>query len=88
MDVSYAVDSLFGGAVPERIEELKRLWGEQEERVRLLDTPRFLLQQLYGTVQVSEIALRQIWLTGYAAWRAIDAYNVPLVPRGIPRCSV
>ena len=79
MDVSYAVDSLFGGAVPERIEELKRLWGEQEERVRLLDTPRFLLQQLYGTVQVSEIALRQIWLTGYAAWRAIDAYNVPLV---------
>ena len=54
------------------------MWGEQEERVRLLVAPRFLLQQLYGTVQVSEVALRQIWLTGYAAWRAIQAYNVRL----------
>ena len=79
MDVSSAVDSLFGGAVPERTEELKSLWGENAERVRLLNASRFLLQQLYGTIQVSEIALRQIWLTGYAAWRAIDAYNIPLV---------
>jgi hypothetical protein len=78
MDVSDAVDMLFAGVVPERIDELKQLWGEQEERVRLVDVPRFLLQQVYGTVQVSELALRQIWLTGYAAWRAIDAYNVPL----------
>jgi Peptidase U49 len=78
MDVSSAVDTLFAGVVPERIDELKALWGQQEERVRLLGARRFLLQQLYGTVQVSEIALRQIWLTGYAAWRAIDAYNVPL----------
>jgi hypothetical protein len=78
MDVSSAVDTLFSGVVPERIEELKTFWGQQEERVRLLDVPRFLLQQLYGTVQVSEVALRQIWLTGYAAWRAVDAYNVPL----------
>jgi len=75
MDVSIAVDSLFSGVVPERIKELKVMWGEQEERVRLLATPRFLLQQLYGTVQVSEVALREIWLTGYAAWRAIQAYN-------------
>jgi hypothetical protein len=78
MDVSTAVDRLFAGVVPERVEELKALWGRQEERVRLLDANRFLLQQLYGTVQVSELALRQIWLTGYAAWRAVDAYNVPL----------
>jgi Peptidase U49 len=80
MDVSDAVDLLFSGAVPERIGELKTLWGEQENRVRLLDAPRFLLQQLHGTVtvQVSEVALRQIWLTGYAAWRALQAYKVPL----------
>lgn len=78
MDVSDAVDKLFSGAVPERIDELKAIWGEQENRVRLLDAPRFLLQQLYGTVQVSEVALRQIWLTGYAAWRAVQAYNVRL----------
>ena len=78
MDVSDAVDRLFSGVVPERIGELKDLWGRQAERVRLLDVQRFLLQQLYGTVQVSEVALRQIWLTGYAAWRAVQAYNVPL----------
>ncbi|GAN75818.1 phage exclusion protein Lit family protein [Acidisphaera rubrifaciens] len=78
MDVSYAVDTLFAGVVPERLDELKNLWGQHAERVRLLDVPRFLLQQLYGTVQVSEVALRQIWLTGYAAWSAVQAYNVPL----------
>ena len=43
MDVSPAVDMLFEGAVPERVDELKALWGERAERVRLLDTPRFLL---------------------------------------------
>jgi len=37
MDVSRAVDTLFSGVVPERIEELKALWGQDEERVRLLD---------------------------------------------------
>ncbi len=78
MDVSHAVDTLFFGVVPERIEELKKLWGQQAERFRLLDVQRFLLQQVYGTVQVSEVALRQVWLAGYAAWRAIQAYNVPL----------
>ncbi len=78
MDVSNAVDTLFGGVVPERIEELKTLWGKHQERVRLLDVDRFLLQMAFGSVQISELALRQIWLTGYAAWRAVNAYNVPL----------
>ncbi|MGO7366703.1 hypothetical protein [Rhizobium leguminosarum] len=78
MDVSDAVDQLFSGVLPERIDELLELWGQQEDRVRLLDTPRFLLQQKWGTIQVSELALRQLWLAGYAAWRAIDAYNLPL----------
>jgi hypothetical protein len=78
MDVSEAVDTLFAGVVPERLDELKTLWGQHEQRVRLLDTHRFLLQQLYATVQISELALRQIWLTGYAAWAAVDAFNVPL----------
>ncbi|WP_154722573.1 phage exclusion protein Lit family protein [Ciceribacter sp. T2.26MG-112.2] len=78
MDVSEAVDRLFSGVVPERIDELSALWGAQQDRVRLLDTPRFLLQQRWGTIQVSELALRQLWLAGYAAWRAIEAYNIPL----------
>jgi hypothetical protein len=78
MDVSDAVDSLFAGVVPERIDELKAFWGEQADRVRLLAVDRFLLQMAFGSVQISEVALRQIWLTGYAAWRAVTAYNVPL----------
>ena len=41
--------------------------------------PRFLLQASYGTIQVSEKALRLLWLTGYAAWSALDAYNVRIV---------
>ncbi len=78
MDVSDAVDSLFAGAVPERIEELRGLWGEHADRVRLLAVDRFLIQMGFGSVQISELALRQIWITGYAAWRAVNAYNVPL----------
>ncbi|GAK70667.1 hypothetical protein RRU01S_13_00050 [Agrobacterium rubi TR3 = NBRC 13261] len=78
MDVSEAVDQLFSGVVPERIDELRVIWGKEEDRVRLIDTPRFLLQQMWGTIQVSELALRQLWLAGYAAWRAVDAYNMPL----------
>ncbi|CAH0340490.1 phage exclusion protein Lit family protein [Rhizobium sp. CECT 9324] len=78
MDVSEAVDQLFSGVVPERASELSALWGAQEDRVRLLDTPRFLLQQRWETIQVSELALRQLWIAGYAAWRAIEAYSVPL----------
>lgn len=79
MDVSDAVDTLFSGAVPEREGDLRAEWGRAEDRVRLLDRDGFLLQQTYGTIQVNEIALRQIWLTGYAAWRALQAYNVPLL---------
>ena len=68
-----AVDFLFGGVVPERLHELDVLWGKKAERVRLTNSAGFLLQQIWGTVQVSEIALRQIWLTGYAAEQAMKA---------------
>lgn len=88
MDVSQAVDTLFGGVVPERMTELKALWGEHQERVRLLDADRFLVQQLYGTVQISELALRQIWLTGYAAWRAVDTFNRPLTLASIAMAPI
>lgn len=88
MDISHAVDTLFGGVVPERIAELKALWGQHQERVRLLDANRFLVQQLYGTVQISELALRQIWLTGYAAWRAVDTFNQPLTLASIAMAPI
>jgi len=76
LDVSDAVDLLFTGVVPERAQELKHLWGDDGNRVRLLPTEGFLLHQLPGTnvIQVNEIALRQIWLIGFAAWDAVDAY--------------
>ena len=75
MDVSIAVDALFGAVVPERLEELRDAWAERDERVRLTDSPRqFLFAQYGGTIQVNEIALRQTWLTGYAAWKAVQAY--------------
>ena len=88
MDVSHAVDTLFGGVVPERMVELKALWGQHQERVRLLDADRFLVQQLYGTVQISELALRQIWLTGYAAWRSVDTFNRPLTLASIAMAPI
>ena len=78
MDISDAVDNLFGGVVPERVDEMKAVWNEAD-RVRLLNVSRFLLQASYGSIQVSEKALRLIWLTGYAAWAAVEAYNVRIV---------
>ena len=80
MDVSAVVDTLFGGAIPEREAELKAQWGLAQDRVRLLDRDGFMLGFVPGTetIQVNEIALRQIWLTGYAAWRATQAYNYAL----------
>ena len=46
MDVSDAIDLLFGGVVPERLGELRGLWGQNAERVRLTTSNGFLLQQL------------------------------------------
>lgn len=78
MDVSKAIDYLLSGVIPERLSEVKEAWGDAADRVRLVDSPGFLLQQLYGTAQISEIALRQIWLVGYAAQAAIDSYSTAI----------
>lgn len=78
MNVSDAVDALFGGVVPERVEKM-RLESMEADRFRLLDVPRFLLQASYGVIQVSEKALHLIWLTGHAAWSGVEAYNVRIV---------
>lgn len=78
MDVSHAVDTLFSGAVPENAVELSSKWAGAD-RVRLLDVSRFLLQASYGTIQVSEKSLRLIWLISFAAWSAVDAYNIRIV---------
>ena len=46
--------------------------------MRLLPSSGFLLEQGFGTIQVSAVALRQIWLVGYAAEQAYKAYLAPL----------
>ncbi|MCK1683798.1 hypothetical protein IVA87_31500 [Bradyrhizobium sp. 147] len=75
MDISREADLLLEGAVPERTQELKQAWGEQRDRVRLQDGQGFKLQQNYGTIQVNETALKSIWLVGFAAWKALEAYS-------------
>jgi hypothetical protein len=60
LDVSEAIDLLLEGAVPERAAELKVTWGEQSDRVRLQPGDGFMLQQGFGTIQVNELALKQV----------------------------
>jgi hypothetical protein len=33
------------------------------------------MHQVYGTVQVNELALKLVWLVGFTAWKAVDAYS-------------
>lgn len=42
MDVSNAVDALFGCVVPERLKEVSGFWVDADQ-VRLLEAPRFLV---------------------------------------------
>lgn len=79
LDVSKAIDLLFGGAAPERLEEIKVLWGDGGERAFLSDRTGFLLEAGFGVVQVNEIALRQFWILTYALSRAADFYAWPLL---------
>ncbi|MCD2176094.1 phage exclusion protein Lit family protein [Rhizobium sp. C4] len=79
LDVSKAIDLLLGGAAPERLEEIKALWGDADERAFLSDRTGFLLQAGFGVVQVNEIALRQLWILTYAFSRAADFYALPLL---------
>ncbi|WP_437871001.1 phage exclusion protein Lit family protein [Methylorubrum extorquens] len=79
LDVSKAIDLLFGGAAPERLEEINVLWGDGNERAFLSDRPGFLLEAGFEVVQVNEIALRQIWVLAYALSRAADFYAWPLL---------
>ncbi|MHC2674464.1 hypothetical protein ACVI1J_006627 [Bradyrhizobium diazoefficiens] len=73
-DISKEADFLLQGAAPERYEEIKAHWGEQADRVRLLETEEFLLQHIFGTVQITPKTLDAIWLMGFAVWKAVEAY--------------
>lgn len=75
LDVSNAIDLLIRAAAPERAPELPHTWGDQANRAHLTDGPGFDIGALFGLVQVTEGALRQLWLLGFASWRAIQAYS-------------
>ncbi len=75
IDVSKAADVLIRAAAPERVDELSGLWGTGPDRVHLVDEGAFDIKEMFGLIQVTEIALRQIWLLSSAAWRAIRAYG-------------
>lgn len=74
LDVSEAIDNLFGGVIPERVEEVKALWGREGGRVRLTDQVGHVLGVIGGRVLVSEIALRQFWIAAFATMQAMNAY--------------
>lgn len=73
-DISKEADFLLRGAAPERYDEIKAHWGEQADRVRLLETEEFLLQHIFGTVQTTPKTLDALWLMGFAVWKAVEAY--------------
>jgi hypothetical protein len=75
MDISNAVDFLIRAAAPERAPELPHTWGDQENRVHLIDNQGFDIGAWFGMIQVTEGTLRQLWLLGFASWRAIQAYS-------------
>jgi hypothetical protein len=75
LDVSNAVDLLIRAAAPGRAPELRHEWGDQINRVHLTDDPGFDIGAWFGLIQVTESALRQVWLLGFASWRAIQAYS-------------
>lgn len=79
LDISNAIDMLLGGAAPERLQEIKALWGDGDERAFLSDQAGFLLHAGFEVVQVNEISLRQIWILSYAFSRAADLHAVPLL---------
>lgn len=78
-DISDAVDLLLAGVVPERVGEIKAEWSSKQDRVRLQDSHGFVMQQIYGTIQVNELALKQIWFIGFACQKAIEAYSGNIV---------
>jgi hypothetical protein len=75
LDASNAVDLLIRAAAPERAPKLPHTWGDQQNRVHLTDDSRFDIGAWFGMIQVTEHALRQLWLLGFASWRAIQAYS-------------
>ena len=72
-----AAEILFNGVAPERKEDLQRLWAEHGFHfARVGDTGAFKMEAgPFGIVEFTSQTTAQIWLLGYAAWCAIEAYG-------------
>src|SRR6516165_1906997 len=70
-----AIDRLISAAAPERLCELASLWEKYSPQFILRsDQPHFTLEVAFGTVTFTNNSLLQIWLLGFGAWRAVEAY--------------
>ena len=71
-----AIDRLIISAVPERRADLDALWQRYAPQFRLSpDRVGFEMGSVYGeAVLFTHRTLLQIWLLGFAAWRAVEAY--------------
>jgi hypothetical protein len=74
--VLQAIDRLIIAAVPERRTDLDALWQRYAPQFVLSeDGPRFVMTAgAFSSVIYSNKTLLQIWLLGFAAWRAVEAY--------------
>lgn len=75
-EVSELVLALLRGAIPERSEELAALWRHALNFDVIQDKPGFEIKGGgFGSVVFTPRTLHQIWLLGFAAWRAFEAYG-------------
>ncbi|MGA3259678.1 MAG: phage exclusion protein Lit family protein [Bryobacteraceae bacterium] len=76
-EVSELVLALLRGAAPERADELAALWRQFALNFDTIqDKPGFDIKGgAFGSVIFTPRTLHQIWLLGFAAWRAFEAYG-------------
>jgi hypothetical protein len=73
--VFHAIDRLITAAGPERRADLTALWHRYAPQFVLSpDRPGFVMKSAFGAVVYTNKTLLQIWLLGFAAWRAVQAY--------------
>src|SRR5258708_38899568 len=74
--VLQAIDRLILAATPERRTDLNNLWDRYRPTFVLSpDRPGFDTKAgPYGAVIYTNKTLLQIWILGFAAWRAVEAY--------------
>jgi hypothetical protein len=75
--VFQAIDRLIVAAAPERRADLDPFWSRYRPQFVLgADRPGFVMEaNPFGAVIFTNKALLQLWLLGFAAWRAVEAYS-------------